>query len=80
MMCCGKLRVSVCIDCARTKVERSEHTPPKSVREGELCLRMVENRDRFALLFITAFSNIDAMVIAAEHWGPVGMSACPVKD
>jgi hypothetical protein len=79
MICCGKLRIAVCIDCAGSRIERVGE-PPQAVREGQLCLRMVENHTNFALMFITAYSNMDAMMIASEHWQLDRMSARPIGD
>ena len=53
---------------------------PRSGREGQLCLRMVENHTNFALMFITAYSNMDAMMIASEHWQLDRISARPIGD
>jgi hypothetical protein len=63
-----------------------EHEPPAEsipldcydkIRENVLCLRVVENRDSFALLFVEAYSNVQAMTLAAIQWGMVNMETRP---
>jgi hypothetical protein len=64
---------------ASENYEPNDIPPPLSVREGMFCLRVVENRDTFALLYVYADSNVQAMALAAIEWGAVNMEARPAR-
>jgi hypothetical protein len=83
---CGELRTTInlktgrrCWRCLSAEMyEPNECEPPPAVMEGISCMRMVENRQEFALFFAQANSNHEAMIFASFSWGMVDMVARPV--
>jgi hypothetical protein len=50
-----------------------------ALKENVVCLRCVENRDRFELLFVTAASNRHALALAVVEFDAANVIARPVE-